>query len=253
MIHSVDLWHHRRRRRERSQQRRRPGVALRDRGGDGGELFKNANDFRGPARQAAGGTERRLRHHRFAETDRPSQSVPQPQGEGHDNPACGCLRRAGYYEPKPFSSTTLVEKNLTAADVIASEIPVHDVPVSVSAQAFAAADSAIADGADPGARGASALRGEERQASSKSTHTLSTRRGVWRTFRRRRRCSTSLRSRCGSRRAASRYFAQLKRPGRRLPGAFAGARGGCRFDGILGHGRDRARFLEEARPTSSSH
>src|SRR5262249_19052921 len=48
--------------------------------------------------------------------------------------------RAGYYEPKPFASESGAEKGLAAADVIASEIPVDDVPLTLSAQAFAGKD-----------------------------------------------------------------------------------------------------------------
>jgi len=52
-------------------------------------------------------------------------------------PGATVSARAGYSEPRPFASSSAVERSFSAADAISAEIPVRDLPAVVTAQAFA--------------------------------------------------------------------------------------------------------------------
>ncbi|MGH9442765.1 MAG: VWA domain-containing protein, partial [Thermoanaerobaculia bacterium] len=108
--------------------------------GTGGELFENANDFS-------------LQLNRLLEEQRVVYVLTfSPKSTGRPDrfhslkvrvrkPGMTVAARAGYYEPRPFLSSSSAERSLAAADAISAEIPVRDLPVIVTAQAFAGSDS----------------------------------------------------------------------------------------------------------------
>jgi VWFA-related protein len=108
----------------------------------GGEVFRNDNDFHAQLERLAARTSLV-----YVLAFRPRKS-----GKGDDQfhdlkvkvraPGARVSARAGYYEKRPFRVLSPLERSLSAADVIANEIPVSDIPPRVLAIPFPRQDGA---------------------------------------------------------------------------------------------------------------
>jgi hypothetical protein len=105
--------------------------------GTAGSVFRNANDLREQLGRMMSRTS--LVYVLVFRPDRSGQD-----GRYHElkvrasPPGAKVSARAGYYERRGFRQLTPLERNLTAADVIANEIPVDDISTHVLATPFAA-------------------------------------------------------------------------------------------------------------------
>lgn len=109
--------------------------------GTGGEVFRNANNFRTDLADLI------LRTNLvYVLAFRPTRSGNE--GRFHELKVKVKARgarvsaRAGYYERKGFKQLSPLERRLSAADVIANEIPVEDIPMRVLATPFAMSEGA---------------------------------------------------------------------------------------------------------------
>lgn len=98
----------------------------------GGEVLRNDNDFHAQLSRL------------IARTNFVYVLAFRPQSSGNEDryhelkvkvrvPGARVSARAGYYEKKTFHALTPLERNLSAADIIANRIPVSDIPVSILA------------------------------------------------------------------------------------------------------------------------
>jgi VWFA-related protein len=110
--------------------------------GTGGEVLRNSNDFRTELAEVI-----RRTNQVYVLAFRPTASA---EGKYHElkvkTRASGARvsARAGYYERKGFRQMSPLERRLLAADVLANEIPVSDIPTRVLASAFAAGEDSAA-------------------------------------------------------------------------------------------------------------
>lgn len=98
----------------------------------GGDVLRSSNDFRGQLDRLVASTSLV-----YVLSFRPTRSGQD--GKFHllkvkvKTPGAHVLSRAGYYERPPFRLLSPLERNLVAADVIANEIPVSDIPARLRA------------------------------------------------------------------------------------------------------------------------
>jgi VWFA-related protein len=101
----------------------------------GGEVFRNANDFRGQLERL------------MTRTSLVYVLAFQPKKTGEEDrfhdlkvkvhvPGARISARAGYYERRAFRVLSPLERSLSAADIVANEIAVSDIPPRVLALAF---------------------------------------------------------------------------------------------------------------------
>ena len=107
--------------------------------GTGGEVFRNANDLASQLNRLIART-----NLVYVLAFRPDHS--RKEGEFHELKvkvaASGAhvSARAGYYERRGFRQQSPLERRLSAADVIANEIPVDEIPARVIASTLAGTD-----------------------------------------------------------------------------------------------------------------
>ena len=102
----------------------------------GGEVLRNDNDFHAQLERLVART-----NLVYVLAFRPEKS-----GKGDDRfhdlkvkvrvPGARVSARAGYYEKRPFRVLSPLERSLSAADIIANEIPISDIPARVLAIPF---------------------------------------------------------------------------------------------------------------------
>ena len=101
----------------------------------GGEVLRNDNDFRAQLDRVV------------ARTSLVYVLAFRPEKTGTDDrfhdlkvkvrvPGARVSSRAGYYEKRPFRGLSPLERSLSAADIIANEIPIADIPARVLAIPF---------------------------------------------------------------------------------------------------------------------
>lgn len=107
----------------------------------GGDVFRNANDLRGQLDSLIAKT-----NLVYVLAFRPDRSGGE--GQFHELkvkvavPGAKVSARPGYYERRGFRKLSPFERNLSAADVIANEIPMDEIPLRVLATAFASGEPA---------------------------------------------------------------------------------------------------------------
>ncbi|HEY6065823.1 MAG TPA: VWA domain-containing protein [Thermoanaerobaculia bacterium] len=101
----------------------------------GGEVLRNDNDFRAQLDRLVARTSLvyvlAFRPEKTGKEDRFHDLKVKVRA-----PGARISARAGYYEKRPFRVLSPLERSLSAADIIANEIPISDIPPRVLAMAF---------------------------------------------------------------------------------------------------------------------
>ncbi len=110
--------------------------------GSGGEVFRNANDLRSQLETLIAKT-----NLVYVLAFRPDRARAGRASSTSSRSRCRCRARRvsarpGYYERRGFRRLTPFERNLSAADVIANEIPMDQIPMRVLATPFASGEPA---------------------------------------------------------------------------------------------------------------